>query len=620
MNNKKQPYRKKTNTGNQARRQTNTGTTFTKSERAKVSNGVFVYTGEIGLVDLSKQINVPVNEIMKFLFLNRKMITINSKLDDECVGMVCLQFGYDFKKEKIVQAENIEEYDIQDDPKQLKERPPVVTVMGHVDHGKTTLIDAIRSSNLVEGEYGGISQAIGAYQRDFRGKKITFIDTPGHEAFTAMRSRGASVTDIIILVVAADDGVMPQTKEAIDHAKAANVPIIVAINKMDKPGANPKRIKDDLLQLGVVAEEFGGDNIFLEISAKFKRGIDELLENILVMSEMKELQANPDRYAMGTVLEAVLDKGEGPKATLLVQNGTLKASDYVVVGATYGKVRRMTNEYQKVVKIAPPSTPVSITGLSEVPLAGDHFMAFDNEKQAKDIATKRKLKKEAEMRAGTSAPSLADLNERLAKDEQIDVNLLIKADNTGSAEAVKSSLEKIAVKGVNLKIIRCSAGAITESDILLASASNAIIYGFNVRPNANLRIKADEAKVEIRLHRIIYALIEEIEAACKGMLKPVQVEEVTGQAEVRQIYKVSKVGTIAGSMIISGYLKANNPIRLIRDGVVIYEGKIASMKRYQDDVKEAAQGFECGIVLENYNDEKEGDVVEGYHLVDEAQK
>jgi len=603
-----------------ARRQTNVGSTFTKSDKAKVSGGVFVYTGEIGLVDLSKQINVPVNEIMKFLFLNRKMITINSKLDDECVGMVCLQFGYDFRKEKVVYAENIEEYDIKDEAANLKERPPVVTVMGHVDHGKTTLIDAIRSSHIAEGEFGGISQAIGAYQREYKGKKITFIDTPGHEAFTAMRSRGASVTDMVILVVAADDGVMPQTKEAIDHAKAANVPIIVAINKMDKPGANPKRIKEDLLALGVVAEDFGGDNIFLEISAKYNRGIDDLLENILVLSEMKELRANPDRYAMGTVLEAVLDKGEGPKATLLVQNGTLKASDFVVVGSAYGKVRRMTNEYQKVLKVAPPSTPVAITGLSELPVAGDHFMAFDTEKQAKEIAEKRRLKKEADLRAGTSAPSLSDLSDRFLKGEQLDLNLIIKADNTGSAEAVKSSLEKISVKGVNLKVVRSSAGAITESDILLASASNAIIYGFNIRPSANVRIKADEAKVEIRLHRIIYALIEEIEAALKGMLKPVQVEEVTGQAEVRQIYKVSKVGTIAGTMIVSGTIKATNPIRLIREGVVIYEGKIASMKRYQADVKEAAQGFECGIVLENFHDEKEQDIIEGYHLVDAPAK
>jgi len=603
-----------------ARRQTNVGSTLTKSDKAKVSGGVFVYTGEIGLVDLSKQINVPVNEIMKFLFLNRKMITINSKLDDECVGMVCLQFGYDFRKEKVVYAENIEEYDIKDEAANLKERPPVVTVMGHVDHGKTTLIDAIRSSHIAEGEFGGISQAIGAYQREYKGKKITFIDTPGHEAFTAMRSRGASVTDMVILVVAADDGVMPQTKEAIDHAKAANVPIIVAINKMDKPGANPKRIKEDLLALGVVAEDFGGDNIFLEISAKYNRGIDDLLENILVLSEMKELRANPDRYAMGTVLEAVLDKGEGPKATLLVQNGTLKASDFVVVGSAYGKVRRMTNEYQKVLKVAPPSTPVAITGLSELPVAGDHFMAFDTEKQAKEIAEKRRLKKEADLRAGTSAPSLSDLSDRFLKGEQLDLNLIIKADNTGSAEAVKSSLEKISVKGVNLKVVRSSAGAITESDILLASASNAIIYGFNIRPSANVRIKADEAKVEIRLHRIIYALIEEIEAALKGMLKPVQVEEVTGQAEVRQIYKVSKVGTIAGTMIVSGTIKATNPIRLIREGVVIYEGKIASMKRYQADVKEAAQGFECGIVLENFHDEKEQDIIEGYHLVDAPAK
>ncbi|HAK05433.1 MAG TPA: translation initiation factor IF-2 [Firmicutes bacterium] len=601
-------------------RQSNVRGTLAKSEKAKVSSGVFVYTGEIGISELSEKINIPVNEIVKYLFLNGKMFTINSKLDDECVGMVCLNFGLDFKKEKAIEEENIEEYDIVDDLKSLKERPPVVTIMGHVDHGKTTLIDAIRSSNLVAGEFGGISQAIGAYQRDFNGKKITFIDTPGHEAFTAMRSRGASVTDIIILVVAADDGVMPQTREAIDHAKAANVPLIVAINKMDKASANPKRVKDELMQLGIVAEEFGGEHIFLEISAKFNRGIDTLLENILTLSEMLELKANPDRYAYGTVLEAVLDKGEGPKATLLVQNGTLKSSDYVVVGAAYGKVRRMTNEFQKIVKVAPPSTPVSIIGLSELPIAGDHFMAFSTEKQARDIASKRKLKLDATKLAGSAAASMEDLNERFLKGEVQDLNLIIKADNTGSAEALKSSLEKIDVKGIKLNIIRCSTGAITESDILLANASSAIIYGFNVRPSANIRAMADEEKVEIRLHRIIYALIEEIEAACKGMLKPVQVEQVTGQAEVRQIFKVSKIGTIAGSMVISGSIKANNPIRLIRDGVVIFEGKIASMKRYQADIKEANTGYDCGIVLENYHDTKENDIIEGYQMVDVAAK
>jgi translation initiation factor IF-2 len=616
---KKKYYPKKDNKGNRGR-QTNVGSSLSKTEKSKVKGGVFVYNGEIGLTELSEKINVPVNELMKFLFLSGKMITINSKLDDECLGMVCLEYGFDFKKEKAVQEENIEEYDIVDDIKSLKERPPVVTVMGHVDHGKTTLIDAIRSSNLVAGEFGGISQAIGAYQRDFNGKKITFIDTPGHEAFTAMRSRGASVTDIIILVVAADDGVMPQTREAIDHAKAAKVPVIVAINKMDKPGANPKRVKDELTQLGIVPEEFGGEHIFLEISAKFNRGIDTLLENILTMAEMMELKANPDRYAYGTVLEAVLDKGEGPKATLLVQNGTLRNSDYVVVGSTYGKVRRMTNEYQKIVKTASPSTPVAIIGLSDIPTAGDHFMAFDNEKQAKDIASKRRIKKEESERAGSAAVSLQDLNARFLSGEVQELNLLIKADNTGSAEAVKSSLEKIKVPGIKLNIIRCSTGAITESDILLANASNAVIYGFNVRPSAMVRAKAEEEKVEIRLHRIIYALIEEIEAALKGMLKPVQVEEITGQAEVRQIFKVSKVGTIAGSMVISGMVKAGNPVRLIRDGVVIYEGKIASMKRYQADIKEAATGYECGIILEDYNDQKEQDVIEGYQLVDAPAK
>jgi translation initiation factor IF-2 len=600
---------------NPSKRQANVVSRLKQSEKAKVHGGVFVYTGAITINDLSEKINVPVNEIMKFLFLNGKMITINSKLDDECVGMVCLEYGLDFQREKEVAITDIEQYEEDDDPKLLKERPPVVTIMGHVDHGKTTLIDAIRSSNIVEGEFGGISQAIGAYQRDFNNKKITFIDTPGHEAFTAMRSRGASVTDIIVLVVAADDGVMPQTKEAIDHAQAANVPIIVAINKMDRPNADPKRIKDELVNNNVVGEEFGGETIILEISAKKKQGIEQLLESILALSELLELKANPNRYARGTVLEAVLDKHEGPKATLLVQNGTLSNSDYVVVGSTYGKVRRMTNEYQKTVKSAPPSTPVAIIGLSDLPKAGDHFMAFTNEKEAKEIASKRRVLNEEKAKTVAPVTSLEDLNKRMGEGGQQDLNLIIKADNTGSSEALKAALEKINVPGVNIKLVRVATGAITDSDVVLASASNAVVYGFNVRPNANVRAKAEQEKVDIRLHRIIYALLEEIEAACKGMLKSEQVEEVTGQAEVRQIFKMSKIGSIAGTMVVSGYIKANNPVRLLRDGVVIYEGTINSMKRYQNDIKEAASGYECGIVLENFNDVKELDIIEGYHLI-----
>ncbi len=587
-----------------------------KGESAQVNKGVFVYNKCMSVGDLAKQLEVSSSDIIKYLFLNGKVITINQTLDDEAIGTICLQFGFDFRKEKEVSAENFEELEIVDDPKDLKPRPPVVTIMGHVDHGKTTLIDAIRSSHVVDTEVGGISQAIGAYQKDIKGQKITFIDTPGHEAFTAMRSRGASITDIVVLVVAADDGVMPQTKEAINHARAADVPIIVAINKIDKPGADPKRVRNDLVAYDIVPEEFGGENIFVEISAKKGVGIETLLENIILVAEMQELKANPRRYALGTVIEANLDKGEGPKATLLVQNGTLNFQDYVVVGSAYGKIRRMANEHKKILKSAGPSTPVSVIGLSEVPNAGDHFMAFPNEKQAREIASKRRLVKETEGRGGSSAASLDDLFNRIHEGEVENINVIIKADTTGSAEAIKGALEKLETEGVKVNIIGATAGAITESDILLASASHAIVYGFNVRPNALVKAKADEESVEIRLHRIIYALIEEMEAAMRGMLKIQMVEKITGTAEVRVIYKASKLGTIAGSYVTSGTLKNGQDVRLIRDGVVVYEGKISSMKRYKEDIKVAREGFECGIVLEDFNDQKEQDIVEAFEMVE----
>ena len=585
--------------------------------KAKVNGGVFVYTGAISTAELSKNLNVPVGEIIKFLFLQGKMVTINTVLDDELIGLVCLEFGYDFEKKVIVAAENFEDIVINDDPSKLQPRPAVVTIMGHVDHGKTTLIDAIRNSNLVDGEVGGISQEIGAYQKEVNGQKITFIDTPGHEAFTAMRARGAGVTDIVVLVVAADDGVMPQTIEAIDHAKAANVPIIVAINKMDKPGAEPERVKNELMQHDVIAEEYGGDAICVEISAKKKNNIEGLLEAILLVAEMKELKANPDRYAMGTVLEAKLDKNEGPKATLLVQNGTLRASDYLVVGTSYGKARRMTNEFGKVLSEATPSTPISIIGLGEVPEAGDRFMAFPNEAEAKEIALKRKRIKDEKDRNATSAASLDDLFARAKEGKIQNINLIVKADSTGSAEAVKSSLEKLSTEDIRINIVRATSGAITESDVLLANASKAIIYGFNVRPDARTRAKAEEEKVEIRLHRIIYALIEEIQAAMKGMLAPTIVEQVLGQAEIRKLFKVSKVGTIAGCMVTTGSIKNQCSIRIIREGIVVYEGKLASLQREKDIVKEVKAGFECGMLVENYNDIKEGDIIEGYENVEE---
>ena len=587
-----------------------------KQENVKVNNGVFVYNRALTVGELANELKINAAEIIKFLFLNKKMVTINQTLDDETIGLICLQFGYDFRKEKLVSEENFEEMEIVDKLEDLKPRAPIVTIMGHVDHGKTTLIDAIRNSRLVDSEVGGISQAIGAYQKEIDGHKITFLDTPGHEAFTAMRSRGAAVTDIVVLVVAADDGVMPQTIEAIDHAKAAGVPIIVAINKIDKDGANVERIKSELMNYDIIPEEYGGDTICCEISAKKNIGIKELLEAIIVVSEMLELKANPDRYAIGTVIEAKLDKGEGPKATLLVQNGSLTTQDYVVVGTAYGKIRRMTNEYKKIVKVASPSTPVSVIGLSEVPNAGDHFMAFPTEKQAKEIAFKRQLIKKQEEQNASGGMTLDDLYNRIHEGETQIVNLIVKADTTGSAEAIKSSLVKLCNEQVKLNIIHCTAGAITDSDIMLASASGAIIYGFNVRPSSLISQKAEQQKVEIRLYRIIYDLLNEMEAAMKGMLKKEIVERVTGQAEVRSLIKISKIGTVAGCYVTSGSIKANSLIRLIRDGIIFYEGKIKSLKRFKDDAKEVKEGFECGINIENFNDIRENDIIEGYEMVE----
>jgi translation initiation factor IF-2 len=598
-------------------RQENTQGNLGKTEVAKVSGDVFLYNEPMTLAAFAAKLNKPAAEIVKFLFLNKKMITMNAMIDDETIGLVCLHYGLDFKKEKLVAAENIEDYSMDDDAKSLEERAPVVTIMGHVDHGKTTLIDAIRSSNLAEAEFGGISQAIGAYQREFKGKKITFIDTPGHAAFTAMRSRGAKVTDIVILVVAADDGVMPQTKEAIDHAVAANVPIIVAINKMDKSTANAKRVKEELMKLNIIAEEFGGEHIFVEISAKAKTGIDELLENILLIAEVKELKANPKRYASGTVLEAVLDKREGPRATLLIENGTLNASDYLVVGSVYGKVRRMTNEYHKALKLALPSTPVEVIGLNEVPIAGDSFMAFPNEKQAKEIAEKRQLAKTETSRQSSNANSIEALNEKLNSGDMQAINLIIKTDNTGSLEAIKSSLEKLSADGVKLKIIRSDIGSITETDLMLALSSKALIYSFNIKPESSIQQKANELKVDIRLHRIIYALLEEVEAMMKGKIKIKMIEKVLGQFEIRQIFKLTKAGVVAGGMVTSGMMMNQAMIRLLRSGTIVHEGKINSLKRMKDEVKEVKTGFECGIAVENYHEMKVGDIIEAYQMVEE---
>jgi translation initiation factor IF-2 len=598
-------------------RQENTQGNLGKTEVAKVTGDVFLYNEPMTLAAFAAKLNKPAAEIVKFLFLNKKMITMNAMIDDETIGLVCLHYGLDFKKEKLVAAENIEDYSMDDDAKSLEERAPVVTIMGHVDHGKTTLIDAIRSSNLAEAEFGGISQAIGAYQREFKGKKITFIDTPGHAAFTAMRSRGAKVTDIVILVVAADDGVMPQTKEAIDHAMAAEVPIIVAINKMDKSTANPKRVKEELMKLNIIAEEFGGEHIFVEISAKTKTGIDELLENILLIAEVKELKANPNRYASGTVLEAVLDKREGPRATLLIENGTLNASDYLVVGSVFGKVRRMTNEYHKALKLALPSTPVEVIGLNEVPIAGDSFMAFPNEKQAKDIAEKRQLAKTETSRQSSNANSIEALNEKLNSGDTQGINLIIKTDNTGSLEAIKSSLEKLSAEGVKLKIIRSDIGSITETDLMLALSSKALIYGFNIKPESSIQQKATELKVDIRLHRIIYALLEEVESMMIGKIKIKMIEKILGQFEIRQIFKLTKAGVVAGGMVTSGLMMNQAMIRLLRNGAIVHEGKISSLKRMKDEVKEVKTGFECGVAIENYHEMKVGDVIEAFQMIEE---
>ena len=540
-----------------------------------------------------------------------KMMTINSPLDDENVELVCMEYGIEAKKEEPKDDESLTDDEV-DDPKDLKERAPIVTIMGHVDHGKTTLLDTIRKSNVTAGEFGGITQHIGAYQVDVNGKKVTFLDTPGHEAFTAMRARGASVTDVSIIVVAADDGVMPQTKEAIDHSKAANVPIIIAVNKMDKPGANPDKVKNALAELGLMPEEWGGDTIFVNCSAKTGDGVKDILETILVVSEVRDLKANPNKLATGTVIEAKLDKGRGPVCTLLVQNGTLKQGDSIVVGSTYGKVRRMANDKGEEIKSASPSTPVEVIGLSEVPVAGDNFKVFANDKDARAVAQARNIKKIEKERKATSAMSLDDLSAQIEAGEIKEVPVIVKSDVQGTAEAVASSLSKIDVDGVRVNVIRSAAGSISESDVILASVSHAVIYGFNVRPDANVRKKAQEENVEIRLHNIIYKAVEEMEAAMKGMLAPVYEEVVIGQAEVRKTYKVSKVGTIAGAMVTEGKIVRDCKCRLIRDGIVIYTGKLGSLKRFENDAKEVLQGYECGMTIENYNDIKEGDIIEAY--------
>lgn len=494
----------------------------------------------------------------------------------------------------------------------LTTRPPVVTIMGHVDHGKTTLLDTLRHSRVTSGEAGGITQHIGAYQLDIDGKPITFLDTPGHAAFTSMRARGASITDITILVVAADDGVMPQTIEAINHAKAAKVPIIVAVNKIDKPGANPDHVKQELSEHELIPEEWGGDTIFVNISAKFNQNIDELLENILLIAEVEDLKADPTQKAIGTVIEARLDKGKGPVATLLVQQGTLHVGDPIVVGNTYGRVRVMTNDMGRRDKEAGPATPVEITGLNDVPQAGDRFVVFEDEKTARQAGEERAKRALLEQRSASSRVTLDNLFESLKEGELKEVNIIVKADVQGSAEAVSASLQKIDVEGVRVKIVHAAVGAINESDVTLAAASNAIIIGFNVRPTPQAKQQAEQEEVDIRLHRIIYKALEEIETAMKGLLDPEFEEKITGQMTVRELYKVSKVGTIAGCYVTEGFIRRDSGVRVIRDGIVIYEGKLASLKRFKDDVKEVKLGFECGAMIENFNDLRVDDAIEGF--------
>ena len=590
-----------------------------KKETSVIKDGVISYEEGITVGELAEKLGQTPANVIKVLFLLGTMVTINSSLNDEQVELICLEYGCECEKHVPVDEVNFENIEVVDDEADLQPRCPVVTIMGHVDHGKTTLLDTIRKSAVVDGEFGGITQHIGAYQVEVNGKKVTFLDTPGHEAFTAMRARGAQVTDIVIIVVAADDGVMPQTKEAIDHAKAAGVPIVVAINKIDKEGADPERIKAEMAEEGLLPEEWGGDTVYCEISAKKKIGIEELLETLTVVAELADLKANPNRYAYGSVVEGKLDKGRGAVATLLVENGTLRASDPIVVGVAYGRVRQMLDDKGRVIKEALPGTPVEITGLNEVPVAGDKFMVFETEKQARSVGeTRMKAKIEKDRNSG-AALSLDDLYSQIKEGQIIDLNIIVKADVQGTAEAVKASLEKIDVDGVRVNVIRSTVGAISESDVILASASQAIIYGFNVRPDAKVRNKAEEENVEIRLHNVIYKMVEEIETAMKGMLAPEYHEVITGQAEIRQVIKASKVGNIAGCYVTDGSIKRNCGIRLIRDGIVVYEGKLASLRRFKDDVKEVNAGFECGLNIENYNDIKEGDIIEGY-VMEEVEK
>jgi len=570
-----------------------------------------IVRGSMTVGEVAKLLHKDVAEVIKKLFMMGLMATINQEVDLDTVLLIAGEYGVETEVKIVVEDMQFETVEENDDEADLVARPPVVTIMGHVDHGKTTLLDAIRETKVASGEAGGITQHIGAYQVEINGKKISFLDTPGHEAFTTMRSRGAQVTDITILVVAADDGVMPQTVEAINHAKAANVPIIVAVNKIDKPDANPDKVKQELTEYGLVQEAWGGDTIFVEVSAKQRINLDGLLEMILLVAEVNDYKANPDKRARGTVMEAELDKGKGPVARILVQNGTLKVGDAFVAGDCFGRIRAMTNDRGRRIKEAGPSTPVEITGLTEVPQAGDPFMVFEDERKAREIADKRSIKTRQETMKANQAVTLEDLFSKIKEGEIKELNVILKADVQGSLEALKGSLEKIEIEGVRVRTIHSGVGAITESDIRLASASSAIVIGFNVRPESGAQSTAEQEKVDVRLHSIIYKVIEEIEQAMKGMLDPVFQEKVIGHAEVRNIFKINK-GTIAGCMVTDGKMQRNVQVRLLRDNKVVYEGKLDTLKRFKDDAKEVSEGYECGITLEKFTDYKELDVIEAF--------
>ena len=591
-----------------------------KNKEKLISNGpvvdenVVTYKDGMTIGELAKALGVNSSELIKKLFTLGILATVNNKVDFDNAELLASEYDKKLQREQIIDESKFEEFEINDSEEDLVKRPPVVTIMGHVDHGKTTLLDTIRKTQVVDTEAGGITQAISAYQVKVKDELITFIDTPGHAAFTEMRARGANITDIVVIIVAADDGVMPQTKEAIDHAKAAGVPILVAINKIDKPGANVERVMTELAEYGLTPDTWGGDTVFTSISAKQGTGIDELLDNILLVAEMENYKANPARYAIGSVVESRLDKQVGPVVTILVQNGTLRLGDPIVVGTAFGKVRTLKNDKGEEITSALPSQPVEITGLNETPSAGDKFMAFETEKQARSIGEARKTEENLKKNSKGTV-SLEDIFAKIQEGIK-EINVIIKADVNGSSEAVKNSLEKIEVEGVKVKVIRSSVGAITESDIVLANASNAIIIGFNIRPNNSIKDYAKEQGVEIRLYDIIYKAVEDMESAMMGMLDPEYEEKVIGSAEVRQLFKFSKVGTIAGSYITDGIIKSNSKVRVVRDSAVIYDGEINSIQREKDTVKEVKKGLECGITISNFNDIKVGDVIEAYEMVE----